>query len=192
MSRRPDTTSIEIFGGEPTDKLVIHAPDPAWPHLFAQHESRIRAALGDAASDIHHVGSTSVPDLAAKAIIDILLVVEDITDEEQYVEPLVAAGYVLRVREPGHRLLRTPQRDVHIHVHEPDHPESVEFLLFRDHLRRDAADRALYEATKRSLLSQEWTHMQAYADAKQPVIAAIKARARASDAVPTPTLRAQR
>lgn len=190
MRRRPDTTSIEIFGGEPTDKLVIHAPDPAWPRIFAEHEARIRAALGDAASDVHHVGSTSVPDLAAKAIIDVLLVVEDITNEEQYVAPLVAAGYVLRVREPGHRMLRAPERDVHIHVHEPDDPEAVGLLMFRDHLRNDNADRALYEATKRELLTQPWTHMQAYADAKDPVVAEIKQRARTAVTTPTPTVRA--
>jgi GrpB-like predicted nucleotidyltransferase (UPF0157 family) len=91
---------------------------------------------------------------------------------------LLAAGYELRVREPGHRLVRTPARDVHVHLLEQGDPAVGEYLLFRDHLRSDAVDRALYENTKRALLTEQWSDMNAYADAKTEVVAAIKERAR--------------
>ena len=176
--RRPDVTELEIFGDRETDKLVLLEHDPAWAEAFAAHAAMVREVLGATALAVHHVGSTSVRGLMAKPIVDMLLLVDDITAEEDYVKPLVAVGYVLRVREPGHRMLRTPERDVHLHVHEPDHPESTDLLLFRDRLRSHDADRALYEATKRELIAQPGTHMQAYADAKDPIVDEIKARAR--------------
>jgi len=95
-------------------------------------------------------------------------------------DPLLAAGYELRVREPGHRLVRTPALDVHVHVLEPADPAVDEYLLLRDHLRRDEDDRALYERTKRELTAQDWPDMNAYADAKTDVIESIKARARSA------------
>ncbi len=128
---------------------------------------------------IEHIGSTSVPGLAAKPIIDILVTVDDITAEEDYLDALLAAGFELRVREPGHRLVRTPARDVHVHLFERDDPAVPEYLLFRDHLRSDPDDRALYERTKRALIARQWDDMNDYADAKTDVIVAIKARARA-------------
>ena len=127
---------------------------------------------------IEHIGSTSVPGLAAKPIVDILVVVRDITAEEDYLNQLLAAGYELRVREPGHRMVRTPARDVHIHILEPDDPARSEYLLLRDHLRADDTDRELYERTKRDLAARDWPDMNAYADAKTEVIEAIMRRAR--------------
>src|SRR5690349_21881543 len=85
--------------------------DPGWPVLFAREAARIRAALGDRAVQIEHAGSTSVPGLAAKPIIDILLAVPDSSDEHASVPALEAAGYVLRIREPDwfeHRLFKGP------------------------------------------------------------------------------------
>lgn len=128
---------------------------------------------------VEHIGSTSVPGLAAKPIVDVLVTVPDITDEAAYVVALVAAGYELRVREPGHRMLRTPERDVHVHVLEPDDPAGADYLVLRDQLRHDADDRSLYEQTKRRLAQQDWPDMNAYAEAKTDVIEAIKARGRA-------------
>ncbi|WP_319804508.1 GrpB family protein [Nocardioides malaquae] len=177
--RRPDVNELEVFGDLETDKLYLAEPDPEWALGFATHERRIRHAIGSTAIAVHHVGSTSVAGLAAKPIIDILLVVPDITAEEDYLAPLVDAGYALRVREPGHRMLRTPARDVHLHMHQPDAPDTTDLLLFRDRLRSHPQERELYESTKRELLEREWTHMQAYADAKDQVIAEIKERARA-------------
>lgn len=178
--RHPDTTTVEIFGGAETDKLHLVEADPRWPEAFTRHARLVHEAIGEVAVELHHVGSTSVPGLAAKAIIDALLVVDDITAEEDYVTPLVDAGLVLRVREPGHRLLRTPERDLHLHVHEVGDPDAADLLAFRDWLRTHPEDRELYEATKRELLTRGWTHMQAYADAKDEVVGVIRAKIRAA------------
>ncbi len=173
-------TETELIGGVEKRDLALADHDPAWADRYAEHAGRIGTALGDAAVAIAHIGSTSVPGLAAKPIIDILVTVPDITAEEDYLGPLVEAGYPLRVREPGHRMVRTPERDVHVHVFEPDHPAVTDYFLLRDRLRTDADDRALYESTKRRLIAEDWPDMNAYADAKTDVIEAIKSRARAA------------
>ncbi|RFA10767.1 hypothetical protein B7R54_17320 [Subtercola boreus] len=177
--RRPDVTTIEIVGGAEALTVSLHDPDDRWAGLYLDHRRRILDALPESNVGVEHIGSTSVPGLAAKPIIDIVVVVDDITAEEDYLDTLLAAGYE-RVREPAHRLVRTPARDVHVHVLERGDPAVDEYLLLRDHLRRDAADRALYENTKRALLSRPWNDMNDYADAKTEVILAIKARARAA------------
>jgi len=159
--------------------------DPEWPRLFAREEDRIRAALGGAALRVEHVGSTSVPGLAAKPIIDIVLVVPDSADEAAYVPALEAAGYVLRVREPDwfeHRVLRKsslkgPDQDVNLHVFSPGADEVDRMVLFRDRLRANDADRARYEAVKRDLARRVWRHVQHYADAKTDVVREILSRA---------------
>jgi GrpB-like predicted nucleotidyltransferase (UPF0157 family) len=180
--RRPDVTGLDLVGGIEPLTVELHDYDRRWPAAYLDHRRRIRDALTAAGIGVEHIGSTSVPGLAAKPIIDIVVTVDDITAEEDYLEPLLAAGYVLRVREPGHRLVRTPERDVHVHLFEHDHPAVDEYLLLRDHLRADAEDRALYENTKRTLLDRRWDDMNAYADAKTDVILAIKERARAARA----------
>lgn len=179
---RPDVTTLELVGGVEALHVELHDYDARWPTLYGEHEQRIRAALAARAVEVEHIGSTSVPGLAAKPIIDVVVTVDDITAEEDYLDPLLAAGYELRTREPGHRLVRTPQRDVHVHVYERGAPAVDEYLLLRDHLRSDASDRALYADTKRALMGRPWDDMNAYADAKTDVILAIKARARAARA----------
>ena len=121
-----------------------------------------------------------MPGLAAKPVVDILLVLDDPADEASYLPALEAAGYELRVREPDfyqHRMLRTPQRDVHVHVFPPDSPEIDRYLLFRGRLRADAAERELYAQAKRRLAARDWPTMQHYAEAKTEVVEAIIARA---------------
>jgi GrpB-like predicted nucleotidyltransferase (UPF0157 family) len=169
--------------GEPPPtyrEVVLVEYDPRWPVLFEQAAEQIRRALGDATLEIHHVGSTSVPGLMAKPLIDIDLVVADTTDEEAYVPKLEAAGYVLRVREPDwfeHRMLRGSEPRVNLHVFPPECSEVVRMLLFRDWLRMNEADRQLYARTKRELAAQEWKYVQNYADAKTAVVEDILARA---------------
>ena len=171
--------------GEPPPtyrEVVLVEYDPQWPALFDRAAHQIRGALGDAALEIHHVGSTSVPGLMAKPFIDIDLVVADTTDEEAYVPKLEAAGYVLRVREPDwfeHRMLRGFEPRVNLHVFPPDCPEVEQMLLFRDWLRTNDADRELYARAKRDLGAQEWKYLQNYADAKTDVVQEIIGRARA-------------
>jgi GrpB-like predicted nucleotidyltransferase (UPF0157 family) len=168
----------EVTVGEVEHRAVVLAdPDPAWPARFEDEAGRIRGALGDAVLELHHVGSTAVPGLPAKPVIDIALVVADPADEASYVPALEAAGYELRIREPDwydHRLLR-PQghHDVNLHVFGPECPEVARMLAFRDHLRADPADRDRYAATKRELAARDWPTVQHYADAKSEVIQAI-------------------
>ena len=163
--------------------IEIVSYDAAWPRAFEAERDRIARALGAIATRIDHVGSTSVPGLAAKPLIDILLVVPDSADESAYVPPLEAAGYVLRIREPDwyqHRVFKGPDTDVKLHVFSDGCEEIDRILLFRDRLRTDDADRALYERTKRDLARRTWKYTQNYADAKSAVVEAIIARARAA------------
>jgi GrpB-like predicted nucleotidyltransferase (UPF0157 family) len=171
-------------GGAPRQylEIVVADYDPEWPRWFERAAAGIRAALGERALELHHVGSTSVPGLMAKPLIDINLVVTDTTDEEAYVPQLEAVGYVLRVREPDwfeHRMLRGFEPPVNLHVFPPECPEVERMLLFRDWLRTNDADRELYARTKRELGGQEWKYVQNYADAKTAVVEQILKRATA-------------
>ena len=172
-----------VIGEFETTPIVIADYDPEWPRRFEREARRIREALHGRARRIEHIGSTSVPGLPAKPIVDILLVVDDSADEASYLSALETSGYVLRIREPDfheHRMLRTAEKDVHIHVLSHDSPEIRRYLLFRDRLRRDAADREFYAQCKRRLATREWPTMQHYAEAKTEVVEAIISRAEAT------------
>jgi GrpB-like predicted nucleotidyltransferase (UPF0157 family) len=173
--------AVSVGGPPPTYQPIVVADyDPEWPRWFARAGEQIRRALGDKVLQLDHVGSTSVPGLPAKPLIDINLVVADTTDEAAYVPPLEAIGYELRVREPDwyeHRLLRGQDPPVNLHVF-PDGCEEVErMLLLRDWLRTHDGDRDLYARAKRDLAQQEWKYVQNYADAKTEVIQEILGRA---------------
>jgi GrpB-like predicted nucleotidyltransferase (UPF0157 family) len=175
-----------IIGGDlelMTRPIVLEEYDPEWPRLFEREAERIRGALGERALRIEHTGSTSVPGLAAKPIIDITLVVEDTTDEPAYVPALEAAGYVLRIREPEwfeHRMFKGPDTNVNMHVFSRGCEEVDRMVRFRDYLRSDDADRELYLRTKRELAAVDWRFVQNYADAKSAVVQEILARALAA------------
>jgi len=162
--------------------IVLVEYDSRWPKLFMREACRIRAALADLAIRVEHVGSTSVPGLAAKPIIDIVLVVPDSADEPTYVPALESAGYVLHIREPDwfeHRLLKGPDTDVNVHVFSPGAPEIDRMLMFRDWLRGHDADREAYLGAKRTLAARTWRHVQHYADAKSDIVRQIVDRAAA-------------
>jgi GrpB-like predicted nucleotidyltransferase (UPF0157 family) len=153
--------------------------DPAWPELFERDAARIRGALGDQARVLEHAGSTSVPGLVAKPIIDIVLAVPDSSNEDAYVPALEAAGYVLSIREPDwyeHRLLKGPDTDVNLHVFSEGCEEIERMLAFRDRLRTNEADRERYESKKRELAARRWEFVQDYADAKTEVVQEILER----------------
>ena len=188
MSSLSDGEIRAITIGEPVavnGQISLARYDPAWPQRFREEEVRIRAALGERVLRLEHTGSTSVPGLAAKPIIDIVLVVADSADEASYVPALEAAGYVLRIREPDwheHRcLVRRRElghhQDVNLHVHPPDSEEIERQVVFRDWLRSHPGDTALYESTKRELAARHWKYVQNYADAKTDVVERILARA---------------
>ena len=156
--------------------------DPEWPALFVKEEARIRTILGDRVVRLEHTGSTSVPGLAAKPIIDITMTVADVLDEPAYVPDLEAAGYrlVIREHEPewyDHRMLKGPDTNVNLHVFSAGCREVDRMVGFRDWLRTHDDDRRLYEATKRELIQREWKFVQNYADAKGEVVEEIAARA---------------
>jgi GrpB-like predicted nucleotidyltransferase (UPF0157 family) len=134
--------------------IQIVDPDPSWPQTFAEIRARIQAALGPTALEIHHAGSTSVPGLPAKAVIDIDLVVPDPTDEASYVPALeaAAAGFSLRLREPSwyeHRFMLCYDPWVNLHVFGPDCPEVLRHQIFRKRLIKSDEDRELYANLKR-------------------------------------------
>lgn len=167
---------------QPVNSTIYLAPyDPAWPALFSRLATDIQETLGDTLLLLAHVGSTAVPGLSAKPIIDMVLVVADSSNEFSYVKPLEEKGYTLRVREPDwykHRLLKPPDVRANLHVFSNGCEEVAQMLLFRDWLRTHPDDRLLYEETKRKLAAQTWKYTQNYADAKSDVIQEILARAR--------------
>jgi GrpB-like predicted nucleotidyltransferase (UPF0157 family) len=170
-----DDTHLErvLVGGLERREIVIAPHDPGWAERFAVERARIAAALRERALRVEHIGSTSVPGLAAKPIVDILVEVAALGDAAG----LSGAGYVLRVREDEHRMYRTPALDVHVHVWRSGHPDIAAQLAFRDRLRASPEDRAAYEALKRELAGRDWPDMNHYADAKGPLIRQILARA---------------
>ncbi len=172
--------------GEPrvlTGRIQIVDYDPAWPELFSEQAPRIRSALGERVLQLEHVGSTSVPSLPAKPIIDILLVVRDSADESAYVSDLERAGYALHIREPDwyeHRCLKGTDPSVNLHVFSIGCIEIERMIGFRDWLRSHPEDRELYANTKRQLAQRDWKYTQDYADAKTDVVEEIMARSRNS------------
>jgi len=168
-------------------KVIVEDYNPSWPSWYAAEEAAIRAVLGPLAVRIEHTGSTSVPNLAAKPVIDILLLVPDSADEPAYVPALESTGYILHGREPNwyeHRMLRKRTEegapfDVNLHVFSPSRAavEVDRILAFRDWLRTHPDDRAHYERTKRALAQRDWKYVQHYANAKSDIVEEILRRA---------------
>jgi GrpB-like predicted nucleotidyltransferase (UPF0157 family) len=132
----PEASGIEI-----TD------PDPAWPQYYDHLADRVRDALGWRALQLEHVGSTSVPGLAAKPIIDIDLTVADPDREQDYVPALETIGFQLAIREPwwfGHRVLTSDDPRCNLHVFGFDSPELVKHRIFREWLRGNPEERDRY------------------------------------------------
>jgi GrpB-like predicted nucleotidyltransferase (UPF0157 family) len=178
-----DQALADVTVGDPKHNarpIVISEYDAEWPALYAREEARIREALGARVARIEHVGSTSVPGLPAKPVIDIVLELPDSSAEGDYVADLEAAGYTLQIRERDwfeHRLFKGPDTNVNLHVFSARCEEVDRMLLFRDRLRTHAADRDLYAAAKRELATREWKYVQQYADAKSAVVQDILQRA---------------
>lgn len=187
---------FELIGGRERREIVLVPPDPEWAVRAAALRAALEPALEGIAVRVAHIGSTSVPGLAAKPIIDLQAGVPvagggaeagdaarpaRVADAETALTAALAPlGFELRVREPVHLMYRTAAaHDVHLHLWEVGSDHERRHLLFRDHLRADAADRERYAAVKAELAAREWGDMNDYARAKSAVIAEITARAEA-------------
>jgi GrpB-like predicted nucleotidyltransferase (UPF0157 family) len=179
-----ELAEVTIGGPEQLTKPIeIEEYDPAWPARYEREAARLRSVLGKRVVRLEHAGSTSVPGLPAKPIVDMVLEVPDSADEPAYVPDMEAAGYVLRIREPEwfeHRLFKGPDTNINLHVFSAGCAEFDRMLLFRDWLRTNEADRELYMAAKRDLAARDWKYVQQYADAKTAVVGEIMARAEAA------------
>lgn len=182
----PPGASSWLPGKTPLPAIAPVDYDPSWPAAFTAFEARIRAALGDLALGVEHVGSTSVPGMPAKPVIDIDLTVADSSDEDAYVSKLEANGFELLIRESWwleHRMFVPNPETVptcHVHVWSPDSPELVRHRIFRDWLRDHEDDREIYRQAK--LAAYDATReagggMRDYNLGKQDVLRSIYGRA---------------
>jgi len=169
----------EFYRRDLAGVVSLRAYDPTWPEVYSVERDRLIGALGDRISLVEHVGSTSVPGLVAKPCIDIVVTVDDPSDEPGYLPDLTELGYRLAVREPEwfeHRCLRSDWPRVNLHVFGVGCPEVERMLAFRDRLRTDVDARNRYAGEKRRLAAREWAEVQEYADAKSAVVTEIIGR----------------
>jgi GrpB-like predicted nucleotidyltransferase (UPF0157 family) len=195
VTKQPETdeemAAIHVGGAATPHNAGVRLDpyDPAWPKRYEAEAAKIRIALGDAAIVLEHVGSTSIPGIPAKPILDIVMAVADSANEAAYVPQLEAAGYRLHIREPDwheHRLLKGEDPEVNLHVFTQGSAEIERMIAFRDRCRSNEDEKRLYEATKRALASRTWRYVQHYANAKGEVVEAIIARAMAAKGEPKP------
>ena len=179
----PVGANVWVAGAGPEIGIEVIDPDPDWPRQYDALAGRIREALGWRVLQLEHVGSTAVPGLPAKPVIDIDLTVADPGREQDYVPALEAAGFRLRVREPwwhGHRVLRADEPPCNLHVFGFDSPELIKHRIFRDWLRGNPGDRDRYAAIKRQAAADANAaaeHVMQYNARKQQVIREIYYRA---------------
>ena len=161
---------------ELNEKVTLCEYNRIWAELFQKEKDKIGRALNWEFVSIEHVGSTSVPGLCAKPILDILLLVKDSGDELKYISALEKSGYILRIREPDwyeHRMLKGLSPEVNLHVFSSGCIEAERMIAFRDWLRTHEKDRERYASAKRTLAEKTWKYMQNYADAKSEVVSEI-------------------
>jgi len=154
---RPDSDAWVDGQVQSPYEIRVVEYDDQWPADFGRVAARLRDALGDRVMEVHHVGSTSVPGLPAKPVIDVDLVLADPADEASYIPDLQAAGFVHTIREPWwheHRLVKHPDPLTYVHVFGPDCPEVVRHLMFRDWLVEHDDDRSRYAEAKRAAAAE--------------------------------------
>lgn len=169
----PDRAPVLPGSDRPADPHELSDYDPAWPDRFARWRARLAAALGPGPARIDHLGSTAVPGLAAKPVIDIMISVPDSADEPSFLPGCASAGLILRMRETGHLLLWPPParpREVHVHVCDDGGAWGRDEILFRDYLRASPAVRDAYAALKRDLITRWRGDRKAYTEAKTAFI----------------------
>lgn len=155
-------------------RVLLVAPDPRWPALFAEAAARMRDACGDALVAVEHIGSTSVPGLAAKPVIDIMPLFADESARPRVVAALTALGYVHKGESGIPRRSYFGRRTDpasgawkhNVHAFVAGDAFAVRHLVFRDALRADASVREAYERLKRELAARFPDDVEAYAEAK--------------------------
>jgi GrpB-like predicted nucleotidyltransferase (UPF0157 family) len=179
----PPGRSAWVEGARPRTGIEVVDPDPTWPAAYDELAARIHEALWERVLDLQHVGSTAVPGLPAKPVIDLDLTVADSSDEVAWLPPLEAAGFELVVREPWwheHRCLVSEAPRANLHVFSPDCPEPIRHRIFRDWLREHPDDLARYRDAKLGAATEAnaaGEHVMEYNARKEPVIRAIYDRA---------------
>lgn len=169
------------------DSVIIVDYDPQWPQMYEEERARILAAIGDYVDDIQHVGSTAIPGMAAKPIIDMVIIVSSLVVVEHCVTPLEQLGYTY-MGENGiparHFFVKWAdgRRVAHIHMMQADHIEVNREMLFRDYLRQNAQDAQEYAELKKSLAAQYRDDRGSYTDGKASFVEAILVKASLDDA----------
>lgn len=167
------------------DEVVVAGYNPRWLELYAQEVPGLCGAFGTSLVALEHIGSTSVPGLAARPIVDIQAVVQSVADAQSAAPALAALGWQQGVfaLDPETRLyfkkynaqqIRTHQ----LHVYAPNHPAASAHLLFRDYLRAHLEEAERYVALKRELAERFHTDRLAYNDAKTAYVEAVVAKVR--------------
>ena len=168
-----------------SDPIIIEDYDPRWPEQFELLRSRISRCLGTLATAIEHVGSTAVPGLAAKPIIDIDVLLHSAADLPEAITRLATLGYEHRgdLGVTGREALRAPSNDVphHLYVHRPQSRECIRHITFRNHLRANPEDAQTYERLKRALAKEYRDDREAYNLAKTEFVEATLRRANATE-----------
>jgi GrpB-like predicted nucleotidyltransferase (UPF0157 family) len=150
-----DEALVQRIAHRPVKNPVLLVdPDPTWPQHFTRLKSLIQSVLGSKALAITHVGSTSIPNMPAKPVIDVDLTVEDILDEKSYVAPLESVGFLFLQRCPEwyeHRFFgcSAPPIAVNLHVWGPECPESTRHVIFKEWLLKAEGEREVYARVKR-------------------------------------------
>lgn len=165
---------------DPAVRIVDY--DPGWPALADAEIRRIRQALGRVAVRLEHVGSTAVPGLAAKPIVDLQLSVDAIEPRERYVEPLTRLGYLFAFapESPDYHFFGKPPerpRTHHLHVCEAGSVHEFRHVALREFLRAHAGEATKYAALKRRLVARHPQDRLAYIDGKDSYVTALEERA---------------
>lgn len=185
LERELELKAVTI--GKPTEvngTVYLSKYDSNWPKTFATEKNIILSVLKDV--EIEHVGSTSVPGLCAKPIIDIILLVNDSANEASYVPQLEKLGYYLKIREPDwfeHRLLNKRNAQINLHVFSKNCAEAQRMIAFRDILRHNPDALKKYAQKKQDLAKKTWKYIQEYADAKSEVVKEILSQTTINDKI---------
>lgn len=166
---------------EPNVRIEIMDYDPHWPRLYEEERARVAAALGALAKSIEHIGSTSVPGLSAKPIIDLLVTVDRLGSADPYIEPLASLGYTFFLvmgNTERHAFGKGNPHTHHVHIVQHGGEEHMRPLIFRDYLRSHPEEARHYEAMKRALAVRFRHDRRAYSQGKTEFVRSIEAKAR--------------